>query len=244
MKDWFIGIIDIGLIILSLLVMFLGFKKGFMNKALGIVGVIFIIIFAIMFAGQFADWLTSIKMPPSEAIYNHFFGKVQERFGLISDADGSIGVIQTALGVPYFIAGIIYFMLGKPEFTASSLATDIATKVTHLAMTIIAFFIIVIGVLLVIGILKLIAKAARQNVLIRVVDGILGIVLYLALFAAFVCVVLMVFRFIYEKNPDIQTTNAFMGWIYDDLHLGDDKFRITKAIYNNNVIYNFIHIFF
>lgn len=247
MKDWFIGVIDIVLILLALLVAVIGFKKGFMKKALGIIGIIAIIVFAVMFAGHFADWLTSVKMPPSEALYNHYYEKAMTNIaaGIEHKGDNeSVNAIASLLSIPYWIAWVVHAMLGKPEIAGDAVAVLVATKITHFIMTVIAFFIIVFGVLIIIGILKMIANALRESAFVRVIDGFLGILLYLAIFAAFVCVILMIFRFVFEKNPTIQDTNSFMGWIYNDLHLGDDKFRITKALYNNNIIYNFVHLFF
>ena len=247
MKDWFIGVIDIVLILLAILTAVIGFKRGFMKKALGIIGIVAVIVFAVMFAGHLADWLTSVKMPPSEALYNHYYEKAMTNLasGIEHKGDNeSVNAIASLLSVPYWIAWVVHALLGKPEIAGDAVAVLVATKITHFIMTVIAFFIIVIGVLIVIGILKLIANALRESAFIRVVDGFLGILLYLAMLAAALCVVLMIFRFIFEKNPDIQNTSSFMGWIYDDLHLGDDKFRITKALYNNNVIYNLVHLFF
>ena len=237
MKTWFIGLIDIILIVLALIVMFLGFRKGFMKKALGIVGIIAIIIFAFLYAGQLADWMTKVGIPPAEAIYNRVYDKAS-----ISFPEGASGqdIFQQVFG--NFLGTVVYFLIGKPQLSTESFAEFAATNMTHFVMTIIAFFVIVIGVLIVIGILKLIANLLRESKLIQVIDGVLGALLSLALFAAVVCVVLMVFRLVIENQTSIE--GGFLRWFCDDLHLDDDSFRITKALYNHNVIYNLVHIFF
>ncbi len=237
MKDWFIGLTDIILIILALIVVFLGFRKGFMKKALGIVGIIAIVIFAILYAGQFADWLTNIGMPPSKTIYNNVYSKASVTFP--EGATGQEIFVQVFGG---FIGNVVYFLIGKPQLTTNQFAEFAATNMTHFVMTIIAFFVIVIGVLLIIGILKLIANLLRESKLIKVIDGILGAILSLAIFAVLVSVVLMIFRLVIENQSSID--GGFLRWFCDDLHLDDNSFRITKALYNHNFVYNLVHMFF
>lgn len=237
MRDWFIGVIDIILIVLALLSMFLGFRKGFMNKALGIIGIIAIVVFAFLYAGQFGDWLTSIGMPPSKSIYEGIYNKASMSFP--EGADGQT-IFKTVFGD--FVGNVVYFLIGKPKFDTGTFAEFAATNMTHFIMTAIAFVIIVVGVLLIIALLKLIAKCLRENKVIQVVDGFLGLLLSLAITAAIVCVLFAILRLIIEHQDTID--GGMLKWFVDDMHLDDTSFRISKALYNHNVIYNIIHIFF
>ena len=61
--DWgFTGLLDVLIVLFALINIFLGFKKGFMNKMLSFVGVIAILIFAFFFCTQVAAWFTGGKL--------------------------------------------------------------------------------------------------------------------------------------------------------------------------------------
>ena len=53
------GLIDIILIVLIGIALFLGYKKGFLNKAIGLIGLFVGLAIAFVFCSQLAGWFES-----------------------------------------------------------------------------------------------------------------------------------------------------------------------------------------
>ena len=82
-------------------------------------------------------------------------------------------------------------------------------------------------------ILKLIAKALRENKFVKVVDGIFGMALYLFIYLLIVSVFFFVLDILVEKEVISSTT----GFIAEDLQLMDtSKFSMSRWLLNGNLI--------
>ena len=139
------------------------------------------------------------------------------------------------IGLPSFITNNIdinldvnnaYYSLGK------ACATFVCV--------VISFFILFIGVSVLCFLLKLLVAACRQSKIIRFLDGILGVLFYLILTYLGVCLLLFVLTFIMQSSG----LNGVQQWIINDFQLQSDKWRLTKFLYQNNLIGNFFRIFF
>lgn len=237
----FFGIIDAVIILLALLFMFIGFKRGFMNKMITILCVLVLIGLSIMFAGNLSEMLKD---------YNFFYKNINDGVNasivssmteLGSKATAKV-VFSRALHLPDWLSwftGMFVSGYGDQVVTASAqyngefLTTIISNKATMFYMRLIAFTILFVGMTIVFIILKAIANALRENSFIRVVDGILGMALYLLIFAAIVSVVFFVLDILVEKNVISSTT----GFIAEDFQLMDTtKFSMSRWLLKGNLI--------
>ncbi len=235
--DWKIcGIIDIVIILLFLLAAFLGFKKGFLKKALGLIGVIVGLVVAFTFCESLAGWFKETGF-----IYDNIYESILSNANdAIQKAGGGAPTVEEALvnmGVWKFIASMVAKNIPSSTIV---LAENIATYFTGILMNIISFAILFVGVLLLALILKIIASILRNNKVIKFVDGILGIILYCCICLLIIDVIFMVIRFMYNA----EFFSSCKEFLDVDMMLNEDTFRISKYFYLNNPVYSLFDIFF
>ena len=232
------GIIDIVIVVLAIIVAIIGYKKGFMKKFLSIFGILAIIIFSLSYCGQFSQWLIHNELIyPS--IESSIYSNISEYITANGYNDLTVGqVIAKALEIPEFIANIV--ARGIPEGTANELASSISTYLATSLMNIIAFLILVVGLLICLAILKIVVFVLRANKFIRTLDGILGLIFYVS---AYSVVVLTLFYFL-SIVIDMEWFSKAKEWLVVDMQLGNDNFRISKAFYEGNVLKRIIDIIF
>lgn len=230
----FIGIIDIILIILFLVALIIGAKKGFLEKFRHLATGLIALIIAILFARQFADMLIGNGVF-KESIYNNVYNNIitSEAFANGQDATS----ILTSLGFPSIIAS--YLASGIP--VDLNIASSLANSVYNLFMVIISFAILLVGCWILSYIIKLLIKLLRNNIIIRIVDGLLGVILYGFLA---ICAIYIIF-FIISLIIQIPGLEGFRDFITVDMQLNNpDEFRISKYFYENNILINFFKLFF
>ena len=225
------GLIDILIIVLGILVIVIGYLRGFMNKALSIVGVIVIFAFSIMFCGQLAGLFKSsgfIYNSLNSAMLNKVEGHVEVRFAV---------TIEKSFNIHPAVATIIAFIFGNPpkNLTAGETAEILAEKATIGISFLIIFAVLSIGLI----VLKIISSTLRQNEVLRKIDGVFGIFLYLVLYAIFLMVVFFVIDLIYKYGG----ITEFNQWLEVDLALDSNKFRIGKYLLDNNFLVQIINLF-
>lgn len=230
----FIGIIDIILIILFLVALIIGAKKGFLEKFRHLATGLIALIIAVLFARQFADMLIGNGVF-KESIYNNVYNNIitSEAFANGQDATS----ILTSLGFPSIIAS--YLASGIP--VDLNIASSLANSVYNLFMVIISFAILLVGCWILSYIIKLLIKLLRNNIIIRIVDGLLGVILYGFLA---ICAIYIIF-FIISLIIQIPGLEGFRDFITVDMQLNNpDEFRISKYFYENNILINFFKLFF
>lgn len=218
------GLTDIFLIIGALLAIFIGYKKGFMDKALSLIGALILFAFAVFYSVQLAGIFKSSGLIYSD-LYDTMLNKIQpvyvanERFAV---------TIEHAFKIHSSIATVLAFIMGNPSkaLDAAGRADVVAFKTT----VIIAFLIIYIVGLITLIILKVIAKSLRESKFVRVVDGIFGIIFSLSLYAFTILVVFFILDLIYKNGA----FESFNKWITVDFMLDNNKFRISKFFFQNN----------
>ncbi|MBE6136935.1 MAG: hypothetical protein E7176_00880 [Erysipelotrichaceae bacterium] len=244
MNLWICGLLDLILIAGVVIFAIIGYKKGFMKKLISLGGILVILIFSFLYCGQFAEFMISHDM-----IYPGIFEKIHTGFltkleGKNITGDTTVPVfLNEYLGVPKLFAN----MLGKGVtndsgelLTAADMAFAAADYIAGIIMNIIAFIILAILIFVVILILKLIADALRTNKLVEVVDGILGILLYLTFYAVGVCVLFWILS-LFMRAEWFSTARA---WFEVDMQLTTDKFRLSKLVYEGNVLRRLMDLFF
>ena len=240
----FIGIFDIIILILFGLSIYFGYKKGLMNKSLSLMGALVFIIISFMLCDDLANFLINNDIIHPK-IYSNIEGNIIEgiydRMGSdvpISELSVS-DIVHKILGLPGFIADIVVDGVGNPS--ATEMVSSISNYLSKILMCIISFFIILLSLFVFCLILKIFVNILRKSAFIRVVDGILGSLLYLS----FTFVLLYVLFAL--LNPIVE--NAYLGegfskFIIVDLQLHTGEFRFSKLFYENNILVNLFKIIF
>lgn len=225
------GLIDILIIVVGLLVMVVGYLRGFMNKAISIVGLVVIFAFSIFFCTQLAGFFKSTGW-----IYDGLYSQMAKK------VDGHLEVrfavtVEKAFNIHPAIATVIAFVFGNPakNMTVEETADVLAFKSTVIISFLIIFVILSIGLLVV----KIFADKLRQKEAFRKIDGIFGIFLYLVLYAITLILIFFVLDLVYKYGG----LEDFNHWLEVDLALNSNQFRIGKNLLVNNYLAMLINIF-
>ena len=231
------GVVDIVIIVLLIIISVVGYQKGFLNKALGMVSFIVAVAVAFSFCTQLATIFKNMDIIyPS--IYDAIYGNVSKS-DILANPDASIVDVLVSLDIPKFIAEFVAKGIGE-KMEAIDLAVQISEYVTKICMNVICFIILFVGVFVVALILKLISKILRGNAFIKFVDGILGVAFYASVYIAIIYVLFTVLHFMMDASW-FSTIKEFL--VVDMMLDNPDEFRISKFIYEHNVIYNLIESF-
>lgn len=234
----YFGIVDIIIIILAIIFIILGAKKGFLQKAIKIGNWVFGILFAFVFCVKFANdvlynWFgESIK----QAIYTNVMAN--PAFTDVTTKEEAITVLES-LGIPNFIGNIILANVDATE-VVSSIALNISSMATSVILIVISFLFLWLGTTIICFILKLLVKVLRTSKFIRIVDGFFGIILYIIILYLLIQVVFFVVILIY-RNCNLEGFNQFVD---NDILGVNASFRISKYIFETNFLANIIALLF
>ncbi len=234
----YVGIIDVIIIILAIIFIILGAKKGFLQKAIKIGNWIFGIIFAFLFCVKFANdvlytWFgESLKSSIYENVKNN------PSFTNITTTEEALTVLES-LGIPNFLGNIILANVDAASVVAS-IADNISNIVTSAVLIVCSFLFLWLGTTLICFVLKILVKILRTSKFIRIIDGILGVVLYIVMLYILIQIVFFVIILIY-RNANLEGFNAFVD---NDILGVNASFRISRYIFNTNFLANFIALLF
>ncbi len=234
------GLIDIILILLMILVLFIGYKKGFLKKAIGLIGLFVGLAIAFVFCSQLAGWFESTGFI-YDTIFNNIKNNVLEAeiFQTASGAEATIPEVLMNIGVPKFMANMFAGNI-EAGTTVETIAMNIAGYFAHILLVIISFVILFIGVFILSIVLKIISTILRGNAIIRFIDGLLGMALYFCLFMIVVYVVFAIMRWM----GNYEFFSSCQRFLDVDMKLSEDTFRLSKFFYQHNVIYAFFDMLF
>lgn len=238
MNLYICGIVDIVVVLVGIVLMIIGYKRGFMHKALSLFGFLAIVLVSFAFCTQLAALLTEHEVI-APSICSNITNSINEGLAanvadLPENATAS-QVIQYGMGWPEFLANMVASMAGVGEKTQAELVESVATGMTEISMNVICFVIIFIVSYLVLAICKILTSILRGVKAIRIIDGVLGVVLYLALYTVAVCLVFLILHYM----MDASWFSGAKDFLYIDMQLGPDHegvFRISKWIYETNPI--------
>ncbi|MDE5547105.1 MAG: CvpA family protein [Anaeroplasmataceae bacterium] len=234
------GIIDIILVLLIILSLFIGYKKGFLKKAIGLIGLFVALAVAFVFCSQLAGAFESsgiIYKPIFENIKNNVLES--EIFQNAGGKDATIADVLVSMKIPRFLANMFAANIADGT-TVEVIASNISHFFSHIITVIISFIILFVGVFIAAILLKILTTILRGNAIIRTIDGILGMVLYFCLMMIMVYVLFAIMRLLGHFD-------FFAGcqrFLNVDMKLNEDTFRLSKFFYQHNVIYSFFDIFF
>lgn len=240
--DWgIIGLIDVIIILLGIITVIVGYKKGFLKKAIGLVSFFVAVIVSIVFCKQFAGFLKS-----HDIIYGGLYDKIElkvtsiEEIQYLDYAEDMSEAIEEAIGVPEFIAN---FLADKITENTSSIEVieRVTTAITDVLMVgisaLLLFVIVFFGAL----ILKVIVHILRGNAIIKCVDGIIGVVFYVCLLMLFIYSVFAIFKAFADKEFFAPVQNFLLT---DMMLNNEEEFRISKYLYEHNTVYSFFEFLF
>lgn len=244
----FFGVTDISIVVLFLIALFVGYKTGFLQQFIKIASSVFGLFTAFVFAKPLAaeigpKWLNALIQPNiyDNVMKSDALSSIDTSQSLTSALSASI----SDLGFPQFLADII--AAGVDPAAASntveqmkdSIATGISATLTEIAVIVISFLFLLFGTTILFWILKIIVKFFRENKFIRVVDGMLGLIFSGVICILIIYVLLLVVGFLMP----LDTFSEFNDFMTIDMQLGNSSFRLSKYLYNNNIIGNIIKIF-
>lgn len=210
----------------------IGYKKGFLTKFLKLADIVCGFFLSVVMARKFSANITYRLF--GSGLKDQYYEKIISS-NVYQSVDSSLNskTFLENLGVPKFIAKTI-----SSDLTIEECISPLAAMLAKMVCVIISFFILWIGLWLLIKFLKRLVKKLRENNAIKIIDGILGIVFYMIIYylcLSFVMVIILVI---------MQGDNAINTWIINDFSLDTNKFRISKYFYENNIIGNFLKMFF
>lgn len=236
------GIVDIVIVLGALIMLVVGYKKGFITKILSIASIILILVFSFFFASTLTGYLKEWNI-----IYPNIFDGIKANIdanlaerSIPADAS-TVQTVSILLNIPEWIAQpIVNFMGSNVPETLNEIVVVVADTVTRWCCNVISFFIIAFGVILVIAIAKLIAAIFRQNKVFKFVDGVFGILLYEVIYTIVLSVLFLILYFLYN-NANITALNDF---VKVDFQMETDAFRISKWFFENNFLKTILQIIF
>lgn len=237
------GILDIVIVLVGLIFIIVGFKKGFIKKVLSLAGFLTVLILSFVYCEQFAEFLTG-----KEIIYPNIYDAILSKLELGIESvnlepTSTVVDLLEAAGTPRFMAELFANALPNVEGNLETMCIEVSSYVAGLVMNAVAFFVILIGTLIAVGILKIITKCLRKVAIVRIADGILGAALYFAMFLLILFVGFTLVQ-LFMDQPWFADVRAFL---VVDMQLpvnGEETpFRLSRYLYDYNVIYKLIEMF-
>ena len=238
-----LGIVDIVIFLIGIIVIIIGYKLGFIKKVLSLIGILAILAISFFYCTTLAGILIegNVIYP---SIYSSLEANMMEKvneYGLTAEST-VVDFFETCLGIPAFLGKMLAGGIEGVDAatTADEIVKLIAEYLSTMAMNAICFVIIAIVLIIVIAILKAIANGLRELKVVRVIDGILGSVLYLALYTATLFAIFALLDW-------FMTMDWFAGakdFLTVDMQLDTEEFRLSKFIYEHNIILNLFQFLF
>ena len=238
-----LGIADIIIFFGALIAIIAGYKLGFIKKVLSLVDVLAILAISFFYCTTLAGLLIE-----ADIIYPAIYTPLVERmdaavieYGLTAEST-VIDFFKVCLGVPEFLGKMIADSITGLDAatTAHEICVIIAGHLATMAMNAICFVAIAIVLIIVIAILKAVANGLREIKFVRVIDGLLGSVLYVALYAAGVFAVFALLNWFMT----MEWFAAAKDFLVVDMQLETEAFRLSKFIYEHNVLLNVFQFLF
>ncbi len=223
------SIVSMVIILLAIFFAIIGFKFGFLTKFIKVANALCGFVFSLLFCSKLSNAFVYKIWGDEMAV--SFAQKFKNKApGIETTSD-----LLKELGLPSFIANNVDVGLSVDQAYLR-----LGETFAKFLCVLISFCILFFGITVLCFLLKLLVKGIRKAKAIRIVDGILGIVFYEILFYLFICIVMVILSFIMQSNG----LEGFRNFIINDFGLEHDSFRLSKELYQNNLIGNFFRIFF
>lgn len=236
-------ILDIILIVILIAFAFIGYKIGLIPTLLKLASGISGLFVALVFTRTTAD--TAINMGLADGLENTILDNVVNNSAYQTYLEGGKGeaglnFLLNELGIPSFVSKLISSSLAS-SFDPENVANVISSAITYAIVLVISFILLLLLSTLIFWLVKKFFKGLRKITVIRVCDGILGIVFYIFIYIVIMYVLLFILQLVLQALPP---DNSFSEFIFSQLHLEDDVFGLAKHLYENNIIENIFGLIF
>ena len=216
-----------------------GYKSGFLKRAMGIVSGLIGTIISFFLAKPFGKFLYHHVDFIRKGVYYKILPVVDKKISKFSGEPLDTAV--DSLGLPDFIDKIIVDWVGE-KLVDENTVINITTSLTKVALIMIGFLILFILFSIGLKILKAVVESLREHSeTVYFLDGLLGIVFNVLIYLIFVYVALIGLSTLLSFTG---TSSGFGAFIARDMQLNNNNFRISKYLYEYNILGNIFKMFF
>lgn len=237
----FFGIIDVVIVGVVALFMVIGWKKGFLEKIIDMASSIFGLIASILLARPFSDVLRGWIGPALETRIDDYLYSRLDDIGMASAnlTETNLREALQEFSLPNFM---VDWIIESVDFNqvALSIVESISPLILSLALLVIAFISLFFGSMVVFFLLRILAKGITSIPIIKQIDKVLGLLFGLLKVALLIYILLFVLALLIN----IPSINELIWEFLDvDMQLSTEKFRLSKYLYDNNLLKNIINVF-
>ncbi len=236
------GAIDIAIVITVIIFAVLGWKHGFLVKivemASGIFGLLASVILARPFSTVLDGWFgETIAMRINEYLLSR-----SAIFAAEFTYENRLATVEQAfegMNLPQFMIEWIASAIDV-ETMSLTLVDTMTPIIKSLALLVIAFLVLFFGSIILFFFLKILAKLITKLPIIKQIDKVLGVIFGLLKVALLIFILLFVLGLLLTI-PAIN--EAIGGFVSVDMQLGQEGFRLSKWLYDNNLLRQIINVF-
>lgn len=236
--SFYVGILDVVLILALVIFMILGWKNGFLVKivemASGLFGVLASVLLARSFSTVLNQWVgTAI----TEKVHEYLLATP------LFEAAVNETSVRTALSSMSLPTFLVDWIVRGIDFGGlqTSIIGAVEPVIVNMILLVLSFVVLFFGSMVVFFILKLLAKAITSIPVIKEIDKVLGVLFGIIKIGAIVLILFMILGLVMTV-PSINT--AIRPFLETDMGLGDEThFHIAKWIYDNNPIQKVLDLF-
>jgi len=238
MNFGFFGIIDVVIVGLVILFLVLGWKHGFLEKVIQMASSVFGLIASILLARPFSNVLRGWF---GDAIELNIRDYLMERGSLFAQqlTETNLREALQGLSLPNFMVDWIVQSVDTNQM-ATSIIDSITPLILSLALLVIAFITLFLGSMIIFFLLRLLAKGITSIPIIKQVDKVLGVLFGFLKVALLIYILLFVLALVINIPA---VNNLIYNFLAVDMQLETEKFRLSKYLYDNNLLRNVIGIF-
>ncbi len=235
----FFGVIDVIIVLMVIIFLSVGWRKGFLLKVVEMASGIFGLIGSILLARPFSkvldkwmgddvsDRITTYLEENTDGLFSQTLNETNVREGF------------SEMNLPNFM---VDWIVRSIDFDAAhaNLIEAVEPYLTSLTLLLIAFVTLFFGSMIIFFILKLLAEAITSVPFIEQVDKVLGVLFGFVKVAALIYILLFLLGLIITI-PGIN--NLIGDFIETDMKLSSNEFRLSKHLYDNNILRLLLEVF-
>ncbi len=234
----FFGIIDVVIVLSVILFAVIGWKKGFLLKIVEMASSIFGLIASIILARPFSAVLDGWFGETIDGKIHEYLISRPLFSAELTEINVRAAFAEMSLPeylIDWIVKGIDFQELGL------SIVDAIQPLIKGLVLLVLAFVVLFIGSIIVFFFLKILAKLVTKLPVIKQIDKVLGVLFGLLKITVLVYILMFLLALVITV-PAIH--EAIGGFLATDMQLGAEEFRLSKWIYENNVLRHIIGVFF
>ena len=232
------GVIDVVIVLLVVAFIVIGWKKGFLEKIINMASSIFGLIASILLARPFSNVLRGWFGSSLEVSIRDYLISRSDLFATQLN-EANLRAALEGLSLPNFMVEWIVDSVDLTVVT-NSIIDSIAPIILSLALLVIAFITLFFGSMILFLLLRILARGITSIPVIKQIDKVLGVLFGLLKVAVLVYVVLFVLALLINI-PAIN--NLIYNFLDVDMQLSTDNFRLSKYLYDNNLLKDIVNIF-